>query len=132
MNLFEIRKSAWQLSENDFGIAAVHQADVVPFKRVNEALSHAVRVRAAHWRMDWLNSQRAPERAFHGRDTRRNCRSRTRASSTQRGPAKARLDCFHQHVAYRFAWKTSFGPSAPYNAIVHAAADRSFRRLRQQ
>jgi hypothetical protein len=34
------------LSEHDFGIAAVHQAHVVPFERVHEALSHIQKTEA--------------------------------------------------------------------------------------
>jgi len=52
MDFIEMRKSVWQLSENGFGIAAVHRTDVVPFKHVHEALRHSVRLRAANWRMD--------------------------------------------------------------------------------
>lgn len=57
MNLIEMHESVWQLGENDFGIAAVHQADVVPFKRVHEALSDPVRLRAAHRCMNRLEPQ---------------------------------------------------------------------------
>jgi hypothetical protein len=35
MHLIEMPKSVWQLGENDFGTAAVHQANVVPFKVVH-------------------------------------------------------------------------------------------------
>jgi hypothetical protein len=42
------------LSEHDVGAAAVHLADVVAFKRVYEALGHAIGLWAAHRRMDGL------------------------------------------------------------------------------
>jgi hypothetical protein len=40
MNLIEMRKSVWKLSENDFGAAAVHLAHVVLFKGAHTALCH--------------------------------------------------------------------------------------------
>ena len=52
MDLVEMRKGVWKLGQNCFGIAAVHHAEIVPFKRVHEALRHAVGLEAAHRRMD--------------------------------------------------------------------------------
>lgn len=41
MDLIEMRKGVWKLGQNGFGIAAVHRADIVPFKRVHEAQRQA-------------------------------------------------------------------------------------------
>lgn len=62
MNLIEMRKGVRQLSENDFGIAAVHQADVIPFEGVHKAFSDSIRLRAAHRRMNRLQPHLARQR----------------------------------------------------------------------
>ena len=61
INLIEMPKSVWQLRENDFGIAAVHQASAIPFKCVYKAFSDPVRLRAAHRRMNRLQAPRASQ-----------------------------------------------------------------------
>ena len=55
MDLVEVHKGVWQLSQYDFCAAAIHQVHIVSFKRVHETLSHAVRLRAAYRRVHRLN-----------------------------------------------------------------------------
>lgn len=42
MDLVEVHRSVWQLSQKDFCAVAVLQAGIVPFKRVDEAPGNAV------------------------------------------------------------------------------------------
>lgn len=50
-----MQKGVWQLSQNDFCAAAVHQVHIVSFNRVHEAFSNAVRLRAAYRRVHRFN-----------------------------------------------------------------------------
>jgi hypothetical protein len=45
------------LLQHDVCAAAVHLADIVAFKRVYEAIGHAVGQGTKHRRIDWLNTQ---------------------------------------------------------------------------
>ena len=55
MDLVEVHKGVWQLSQYVFCAAAVHQVHTVPFKRVHETLGNAVRLRAAYLRVHRFN-----------------------------------------------------------------------------
>lgn len=57
MNLVEMLERRRHLPEHDVGVAAVHLADVVALKCAHEALGHAIGLRTAHRRMDWLDAQ---------------------------------------------------------------------------
>lgn len=172
MDLIEMRKGVWQLGENDLGIAAVHQTHVVPLKGIHEALSDAIRLRAAYRRVDRLD----PHLPRQGMRLMGPVGTAIVAQELQFRRAyawltKARFDRLHKRVTYGFPRQTAFRPSAPRNdfpvtailhehasddlavvagnleavrapapvrfchannAIVHAAADATFRRFRQQ
>src|SRR5476649_194703 len=172
MNLIEMQKSVWQLSENDFGIAAVHQADVIPFKRIHKAFSDPVRLRAAHWRMNRLQAQCANQSMrFMGPVSAAIVAQELQLRIADTGLTKPSLDRFHQHVAYGLTRQASLSPGTPrddftitavlhehasddlsivasdletirtpaliwlghgHDAVVNAAADAAFWRLRQQ
>lgn len=60
MHLVEVLERGGQLRQDGLRIAQVHARDVVAFERVDEALGHAVALRAAHGRVD------GPEAEFVG------------------------------------------------------------------
>ena len=57
MDLIEMRKSVWQLGQDDRGDAAIPLAHVVAFECAYEAFGHPVRLRAAHRRMGRRNAE---------------------------------------------------------------------------
>ena len=57
MHRVEVLERCWQLAQNRGGISQVHPAEVIAPECVDEALGHAVALRAAHRRVDGLKPQ---------------------------------------------------------------------------
>ncbi len=123
MDLIEMRKSVWQLGENDFCIAAVHRVHVVPFKRIHEAFRHPVGLRAAHRRMDRLEPHRARQgMRFMGAVSAAVVTQELQFGRFNAGLAEPCLNCFdHHHVAHRLTRQAARGPGAPCNDLVVTA-----------
>lgn len=62
MHLVEVLEGGRQLRQHGLCITQVHARHVVAFEGVDEALGHAVALRAAHGRVDGLQAQRARQR----------------------------------------------------------------------
>lgn len=104
MDLVEVHKGVWQLSQNDFCAAAVHQVHVVPFKRVHEAFSNAVRLRAAYRRVHRFNPKCAHQRVRFMRSIGAAVVAQEfQPGRADAGLAESCLDRFHQHVAHGLA-----------------------------
>lgn len=63
MHVVEVLEGRRQLRHDCRGVRQIHAADVVALEHVDEALGHAVTLRAADRRCHWLEAQRASNRA---------------------------------------------------------------------
>lgn len=57
MHLIEMLERGRHLSQHDVCAGAIHLADVIAFKRVHEALGHAIGLRTAHRGVDGFDAQ---------------------------------------------------------------------------
>lgn len=57
MHFIEVLERRWQLRQYGPCILQVHSVDVVPFERIDETLGHAIALRTAYRRVDWLEPQ---------------------------------------------------------------------------
>ena len=57
MNFIEVLEGVWQLVENCGGGTAIHLVDMVSLEGIDEAFRHAVRLRAADWRVGRRQTQ---------------------------------------------------------------------------
>lgn len=53
----DVPEGVGQLGQHGGAAAAIHAGDVIAFKRIHEALCHAIRLRAVHGRMHRLDAQ---------------------------------------------------------------------------
>ena len=68
MHLVEVLEGRWQLLQHRSRVTQVHAGHVVTLEGVDEALGHAVALRAAHRRVDRLEPQRLGNAARLVRD----------------------------------------------------------------
>src|SRR5690349_7889394 len=123
MNLVEMLKRSWHLSQHDVCAAAVHLADVVAFKRVHEALGHAVRLRTAHRGVDGFDAQLLDQgmRILRPKSAAIIAQEFQLDAAAHLGLAKTCFDTLDQHVTYRFTRQATARPGTPRNDLAVAA-----------
>ena len=106
MDLVEVLERRRQLRQNGPGIAEVHATDVVALERVDEALGHAVALRAAHRRVDRREAERLGDASSFAGDVGAAVIGQELQQVVRRhglhGP-EALLDGLDEHLAHRLA-----------------------------
>src|SRR5450830_1898502 len=122
MHLVEMLECVGQLSQHDSAAAAVHAADVISFKRVHEALCHAVRLRAVHWRMHRPDAQLMGQSVRF--DSPESAAIVAQEFHCDRPLVGAAETCFHglnHHVAHRLTGQATSDPGTPSDNLAVAA-----------
>src|SRR3977135_1327687 len=115
MDLVEVLERRRQLRQDGPSIASVHATDVVALEGVDEALGHAVALRAAHRRVDWCQTERPRDASsFMG-----NVGAAVVRQELQQVPCghgfhgpEALLDGLDEHLAHWLAWQPFALPRA--------------------
>lgn len=124
MDFVEVLERVWQLRQHRRCVAQVHAAHVVALEGVHEALGHAIALRTANRRVDWLQAQRSGNAACLMCDIGaaiigEELQFARLGDGLNR--AKAPLHCFHQHVAHWFTWQPFALPGPPRQYLPIAA-----------
>lgn len=123
MDLIKMLESGRHLPQDDGGVAAVHLADVIAFKRVHEALSHVIRLRAAYRRVHRLDAQilRQCVRVFCPESAAIIGEKFKLHITIDFRVTEAGLDALDQHIAHGFSRQPLAGPCAPRDDLAIAA-----------
>src|SRR5437868_5471037 len=124
MHGVEVLEGRRQLLQDGGCVGEVHAADVVALEGVDEALGHAITLRATHWRIHWLEAQLARNPTSVVGDV----RAAVVGEELQRAAfwkglhgAEALLHGLDEHLANWLAWQAFAGPCAPGHDLAVAA-----------
>ncbi len=124
MHLVEVLEGRWQLCQYRLRVTQVHASHVVTLGGVDEALGHAVALRAADGRVDGLQAQSARQRPRFGGDVGTAVVTEELQLLSLRDRfdrAESAFDGLDEHLANRLAWQPLALPCTPGQHLTVAA-----------
>lgn len=124
MHLVEVLEGRWQLCQYRLRVTQVHARHLVALEGVDEALGHAVALRAADGRVDELQAQRACQCPRFDGDIGTAVVTeelQLQALRDRFDRAEEAFDSLDEHLAYRLTWQPFALPRAPSHHLTVAA-----------
>jgi len=124
MHLVEVLEGRWQLRQYRLRVTQVHARHIVALEGVDEALGHAVALRAADGRVDGLQTQSARQCPRFGGDVGSAVVTeelQLLALRERFDRAESAFDGLDEHLAYRLTWQPFALPRAPSHHLTVAA-----------